>query len=205
MSLQAANEIVVAIHPFERLSEELLDHDRHLRTDLMTALSRFRQFTVAFAESPDLRPANVDYAVRGAMVILNNDRSPTLRITLQLTDGRQCLIWADHFEVSASLIHTQVVDILVSSLQQQVNKDLLRRRRQDNRSTPSAYEHWLYGMEEVKKGTLQADETAREHFENAMTCDPFFFAGLFWYVTDLLQRMELSAMGPLGDQPPGCL
>lgn len=174
MSQHAANEIVVVIHPFERLSDDLPDRDRHLRSDLMTALSRFRQFTVAFAESPGPGPGKVDYAVRGSMLSLNNGQPPALRITLQLTDERQCLIWADHFEVSASLLHTQVVDTLVSSLQQQINMDLLRRRRQGSRATPSAYECWLYGMEEVKKGSLQADETAREHFMNAMTCDPFF-------------------------------
>src|SRR5690606_3329739 len=35
-----------------------------------------------------------------------------------------------------------------------------------------AYEHWLHGMEEVRKGSVESDLIAREHFERALAIQP---------------------------------
>jgi hypothetical protein len=56
--------------------------------------------------------------------------------------------------------------------------DLLIRIRKKPAVSLSAYEHWLSGTEELKKGTLESDETARIHFQQALEID-LVFACLF--------------------------
>ena len=70
------------------------------------------------------------------------------------------------------IIQEDLLREVVSTLQQQLNYDLLTHMRKKPRVNLTAYEHWLYGMEELKKGTLEADEKARTHFQQAMAIDP---------------------------------
>src|SRR5690606_39645083 len=51
------------------------------------------------------------------------------------------------------------------------SSDLLR---QKPLTSLGAYECWLRGYQELKKGTLEADEQARIYFQQAMELDPHY-------------------------------
>jgi len=61
---------------------------------------------------------------------------------------------------------------IVGILQQQINYDLLSRIKKRPKVELKAYEHWLYGIDEVKKGSVENDIKAREHFEKAIQIQP---------------------------------
>jgi TolB-like protein len=174
----SGNEVTLAILPFENLTEgnglDILCKSFHI--DLVTELSRFRQFRVLAQESIQ-GPGTVaaDYTIKGSFRHHNND---VLRINAQLLKtATNEVAWADRYEGDQESIFSIQEDLLreiVSSLQQQLNYDLLIHIRKKAPINLTAYECWLYGMEELKKGTLDADQNAREHFQKAIEIDPTY-------------------------------
>ena len=169
------NEITLAIFPFENLTEGngLEIFCRSFQIDLITELSRFRQFRMmADASLTDAKANETDYTIKGSFQY----RDDSLKISAQLINNRQNRVaWADKFEGTKETLLSIQEDLLkevVASLQQQLNYDLLTGIRKKDRINLTAYEHWLYGMEELKKGSLQADEKARTYFEEAIRIDP---------------------------------
>ena len=173
-----SNEVILAIFPFENLTEanglDIVCKSFHI--DLVTELSRFRQFRILAQES--LYSSNAvasDYTIKGSFRHHNND---VLRINAQLIKtATNEVAWADRYEGDRDSIFSIQEDLLreiVSSLQQQLNYDLLIHIRKKASVNLTAYECWLYGMEELKKGTLEADEYAREHFQKAIAIDPTY-------------------------------
>ena len=161
--MQATDHITLTIFPFEDLSlqKELGIFCRAFSTDLITELSRFRQFRVINLPVQDLEAdvsasklfdsAKTDYFIQG-----------TFRCEKEL-------------EGSLSGLHEMQDNLLaavVGILQQQINNDLLSAMRKRPRVEFKAYEHWLYGMEEVKKGSVESDLLAREHFQKALEIQP---------------------------------
>ncbi|HTF21778.1 MAG TPA: hypothetical protein VK658_27050 [Chryseolinea sp.] len=170
MNPSIRHDVLIAVHPFEFLSnvDGIETIGRCLQLELITGLSKFRQFTLSYSAGrpPDhTRPA---YVVRGSVAAQNQ----AFKITIQIIDERETLIWAHHLGMAHHIIDQQAVDALISSIQQQLNLDLLNRRNKVGHSSPGAYEHWLYGMHELKRGTAEADAAAREHFTRSMACDP---------------------------------
>jgi TolB-like protein len=171
-----SNEIVLAIFPFENLTEAngLDIFCKSFYIDLVTELSRFRQFRILAPESLHASAAvPSDYTIKGSFRWHNND---VLRINAQLLkSSTNEVVWADRYEGDRESIFSIQEDLLheiVSSLQQQLNYDLLTHIRKKAAINLTAYEHWLYGMEELKKGTLETDENARENFQKAIDIDP---------------------------------
>ena len=116
----------------------------------------------------------IDYYIKGSF---RSDKE-LVRINAQLisTNHRQ-LVWADRFEGTTDQILDIQDDLLkqvVSSLQQQLNYDLLSQIREKPKIKLKAYECWLYGMEEVRKGSLESDIKAREYFQQAIEEEPHF-------------------------------
>jgi TolB-like protein len=168
------NEIALAIHSFENFTADTgMDVVcKSFYIDLTTALSRFSQFRIIANESVEGNSAK--YAIKGSFRYQNN----ILKITAQLLNNDSNRVaWAEHFEgdkESIFGIQEQVVTQIVSNLQVQVNHDLLIRIRKKSPVNFTAYEHFLCGMEEIKKGTLEADEKARVHFNQAIEIDPSY-------------------------------
>lgn len=204
---ESNHEITLAIFPFEDLAEGSTArfYCKSLYLDLVTELSRFRQFRIVAQESADVfSQRSPDYAIKGTFRSIDGN----FRISAQLLKPEMNeVIWADHFEGDKQYLPTIQDDLLekiAASLQQQLNYDLLsqmRRRKAD--VEVSAYEFWLWGMEELKKGTLAADENARHLFQKAIDIDPGYslaYSGMsltFFneWSCRLWERWEVSRLG----------
>lgn len=182
--MQANDHITLTIFPFEDLSlqKEPGIFCRSFSTDLTTELSRFRQFriiklpaarTAADPASPGLPDSLItDYFIQGTF----RCEKELVRINVQLyNSSTRHMVWGNRFEGSLSGLHAIQDDLLaavVGVLQHQINNDLLTGMRKRPKVEFGAYEHWLYGMEEVKKGSVESDLAAREHFQKALEIQP---------------------------------
>lgn len=154
--------------------------------DLIAGLSRFRSFQVMAydaikemqeVEAPGasfLEAFRPDYLVKG----LVRHQGGRMVFTLQLANVRQNrLVWAEKFSGRPDeLFHIQeeIEEKVVMSLQHFVDHDLLSQMRRKPLTSLSAYECWLKGYQELKKGTLEADEQARACFQQALELDPHY-------------------------------
>jgi TolB-like protein len=209
--------VTLAVFPFENLNEgnELDIFCKSFCIDLITELSRFRQFQIisydsvtGFDLSDDsykelIQQLDTDYFVRGSF----RSYQDQLRINVQLTDSRsRHLIWADRFSGPAENLITIQEDLLnelVSGLQSQLNYELLISIRKKPTTNLKAYECWLHGMDELKKGSLENDLNARDFFQKAIEIDPGYslaYSGMsltFFneWSCQLWHRWELSQNG----------
>lgn len=175
--------ITLTVLPFENLSEqkELGIFCRSFSSDLVTELSRFRQFEVIslppqtssdFQSTKSFDALRSDYFIQGTF---RCDKD-VVRINVQLYNSQtHQMIWGNRLEGSLGAIHEMHDNLLievVGVLQHQINSDLLSRIRKRQKIEFKAYEHVLYGMEEVKKGSVESDMIAREHFKQALDIQP---------------------------------
>ncbi len=167
--------------PFENLSEEnnLQMICNGFSYDLQMELSRFRQFQIKSADFVQKDIAryedfieNSDYLIRGSFRSYNN----IVRINAQLLESKSNrLVWSERIEDnidSLFLIQENLLQKLTVSLQQQLNIDLLSAGKRKSTSNYKAYQFWLYGFNELKKGSYKSDLKAREYFEKALEKDP---------------------------------
>ena len=183
--LAEKSAVTLAVFPFENLTagNDLEIFCKSFSIDLITELSRFSQFQIiAHQTVKELHPngmaedhlnqLHTDYFVKGSF---RSDRD-SIRINAQLFESStHRLVWANRFEGDSSQLQDIQEDLhreLVSSLQQQLNYDLLSQMRKKSKVSLKAYECWLYGMEEIKKGSLENDLKAREYFQQAIDIEP---------------------------------
>lgn len=216
-SVKSSPSITLAVFPFENLNagNELDIFCKSFCIELITELSRFRQFQIIAYGSVagfDLNEESnqelfqslgTDYFVKGTF----RSHSDQIRINVHLTDSRsRHLVWADRFSSpSDDLIALQegLLIELVSSLQSQLNYNLLSSIRKKTHANLKAYEYWLYGIDKLKKGTLESDLNAREYFQQAIEIDPDYslaYSGMsLTYFNEwscqLWNRWELSQNG----------
>ncbi|MDR8392625.1 hypothetical protein NC796_15825 [Aliifodinibius sp. S!AR15-10] len=209
--------IALAVLPFENLTpgEEADIFCRSFSIDLITELSRFRQFEIiAFDSVKDLRPdtkdwqtffddLHTDYFVSGTF---RTDKEK-IRINVRLLESdTHRLVWADRFEEEAGQLmelQEKLLRKVVAMLQEQMNYDLISQIPKKQKTDLKAYECWLYGIEEVKKGTVESDLKAREFFQQALEIDPNYslaYSGMsLTYFNEwscqLWDRWELSQNG----------
>jgi TolB-like protein len=168
-------EISIAIFPFENLTMSR-DADVFCRSfyiDLITEFSRFRQFKIFPADS-ERKDVQSTYSIRGSYRF----HQDTIRVNSQLINNeRSQLAWAEQYEFgkdSLVAVEEQVLKQIVGSIQDHLNSDLLAYVSKKPVTSVSAYEYWLQGMEELRKGTLEADERARDQFQKAMHTAPHY-------------------------------
>ncbi len=205
--------VTIAVFPFENLSagKDSALFCASLCMDLITELSKFRQFQIISMQSmqqlnPDrdsLDKLNADYHVLGSFRF---DRQ-RIRVNAQLVESHSLrMVWANRFDASrAQMLEVQedLLQEILGTLQEQLNYDLLSQLRKKESTKLSAYEYWLYGMEEIKKGTVKSDEKAREFFREAISIDPEYslaYSGMsLSYFNDwscqLWERWEVSQNG----------
>jgi TolB-like protein len=167
-------EISIAIFPFENLTTTR-DADifcRAFYVDLITEFSRFRQFRIFPADSAERKDVQATYSIRGSYRF----HQDTLRVNSQLINNeRSQLTWADQHEFSKDSlfgVEEQLLKKIVASIQDHLNSDLLAYMSKKPAISISAYEYWLQGMDELRKGTLEGDERARDQFRMAMNAAP---------------------------------
>lgn len=207
------NTIYLAILPIQNLSKDSsLDmFCTGLVMDLITDLSRFRSFQLLSNDitqnlSPNqhrLENLSVDYLVKGAVRYYQEK----LYFNLQLFNAKQNrLVWAEKFNgplAELFQIQEEMVEKIVVSLQQFVDDDLLAAMRRKPLTNLNAYECWIRGFQEVRKGSLAADEQARVYFQQAIHLDPYYaraYTGMsLTYFNEwscqLWSRWEVSQMG----------
>jgi TolB-like protein len=191
--MRANDHITLTVFPFEDLSlqKESGIFCRAFSIDLITELSRFRQFQVigipvhttdAASSSTKLFDSlQTDYFIQGTF----RCEKEIVRINVQLynSDTRH-MVWGNRLEgklTGVSDMQDNLLAAVVGVLQQQINHDLLSGIRKKPKVDFRAYEHWLYGMEEVKKGSVENDLVAREHFQQALQIQPDYslaYAGM---------------------------
>jgi len=213
------NTISLAILPFQNSTQqaEIDMFCSGLRMDLITDLSRFRSFhLISYDIIPSERPdrqgiepliANLqlDYYVKG-LVRFHTDK---LYFNLQLINAAdQRLVWAEKFSgpfEELFQIQEEMVEKIVVSLQHFVDTDLLAAMRRKPLTNLNAYECWIKGFQEVKKGSLSADEKARSYFQQAIELDPYYaraYTGMsLTYFNEwscqLWSRWEVSQLGAM--------
>jgi TolB-like protein/tetratricopeptide (TPR) repeat protein len=184
MILQATGHITLTVLPFEDLSL----HDgagtfcRSFSSDLVTELSRFRQFHIISLpfQVEESEPASTkffdslqtDYFIQGSF----RSEKEIVRINVQLYESEtHHMVWGHRMEgelKSLNEIQDNLLSAVVGVLQHQINHDLLSRLRKRPKVEFRAYEHWLNGMEEVRKGSVETDLLAREQFQKALEIQP---------------------------------
>ena len=177
--------ITLTVLPFEDLSlgKELGVFCRSFSTDLVTELSRFRQFQVISippqaAEESDFQSTKTFDSLKSDYFIQGTFRSDKelVRINVQLyNSATHQMIWGNRLEgnlTGLTDIQDNLVTEVIGILQHQINTDLLSRIRKRQKVEFRAYEHFLYGMEEIKKGSVESDIIAREHFAKAIEIQP---------------------------------
>ena len=177
--MHSSGSIALAVFPFEDLSsrKELSIFCRSFSTDLITRLSRFRQFRV-IRFSPDVSPEGIPDTIKSGYFVQGEFRchNETVLLNVQLYNiETKHLVWGNKFEgdlKDLNEIQDNLLKSVVAVLQQQIDHDLLSGIKQKPKVAFSAYEHWLYGMEELKKGSVEADLKARQHFEEALKIQP---------------------------------
>jgi TolB-like protein/Tfp pilus assembly protein PilF len=178
--------ITIAVLPFENLStEDQLDlFCRSFCIDLITELSYFRQFRILAYQSvrhlnsstdhlnEKLASLEADYIVQGSF----RHAAHQILINAQLIEREaNRLVWGNRIEGQINeLMGMQefLLKEVVASLQLQLNYDLLNQIKQKSNVKLKAYEYWLHGVDELKKGSIANDIKAREYFEQALSIEP---------------------------------
>lgn len=168
--------ITLSILPLQDLTEDkrIQMFCSGLRMDLLSDLARFRSFQILPAQSLESLASPPDYLVKG----IARFKGGMIQINLQLIQHKENrLVWAEKFGDSLEnlfQIEEEIIRKIVVSLQQNVDYDLLTQIRKRSFTDLNAYEKWLYGMKEMKKGTAETDEQARAYFQSAIELDPSF-------------------------------
>ncbi|HEY9178483.1 MAG TPA: hypothetical protein VIN07_12365 [Flavipsychrobacter sp.] len=169
-----SSEPVISVMRFSNLTGDT-NYDlfcEGLSYDLVLELSRFRQFHIHTSQAEDNRSYHADYIVRGSF----RYKDGSIRIDAQLINNHNGkLVWAGRFDGKHDAllsIEEELMQQLVSSLQQQLDMDLLANISKRPTSSIKAYEYWLKGLQELKKGTVETDMIARGYFEEAIKADP---------------------------------
>ena len=171
----------IAVLPFDNPSgdPEQEYFARGFVEELVTELSRFptvevihphTSFALAGARPPE--KLSVGYLLRGSVRRLGN----VVRVAGQLLEaegGRQ--IWADCFDAPAEsllAVQDEIVARVASALPIEIDVVRLRGARRKPLSNLDVYDCWLRGLDCLRRGTLEDDESARAFFERALALDP---------------------------------
>ncbi|HSH42901.1 MAG TPA: hypothetical protein VK973_12325, partial [Arenicellales bacterium] len=98
------------------------------------------------------------------------------RITASLVDcGSDAQLWSENLEVPADhpfALQDQLVARIAATLAARLERSALAASRSKSPETMATYELVLRGLALLRRGTLQADEEARELFARALERDP---------------------------------
>ncbi len=195
MQKSSIAEIVVAVLPFQNFSEDnKLDYFvAGFTDDLIMNLSRFRPLQVISSHSTKkinsdseedqqiIQSLNANYLVKGSF--RHYDGNITIRTQLLRTED-ESIVWAERYDeelTSIFEIQDDITQRIVSTLQKQININLLSSARKKNITSLEAYDCWLRGMDHIEKGTSKTDNKAREYFNQALEIDKSYaraYAGL---------------------------
>jgi TolB-like protein len=207
---EAAGLPRIAVLPFETIGSGTEDSylADGIAEDIVTALGRFREFTVltrqaAVAQQDDLAAHGVRYTLHGSLRRVGN----RMRIAAHLSEaigGSQ--LWAQSFDSTlAELFDMQdrISEAVVSAVAPEVQSAEFRAARQRPAST-DAYDLYLRGMAEHEKTTEASSRRAFALLARAIEAEPdnpIYLAAQSW----VLQFRPMSGWEALtGDDQATC-
>ncbi|MEC7771973.1 MAG: tetratricopeptide repeat protein [Bacteroidota bacterium] len=215
MELIDNREITIAVLPFQIIgqTENISPIIRGFTDDLIVSFSKFIGLSVIsqysslgikdIYDSESISRLGADYLITGSF----RSTETGFRISVQLirTKDNKVVFAGNHDETLDTILNTQdtITQQIVSVLSKQIQHDLLSYSYKKESVERAAYENWLMGMDEVKKGTIESDLKAREYFESALKINPSFaraYTGIsLTYFNEwscqLWDRWELSQKG----------
>lgn len=181
-----SKQICIAVLPFTSLSAAK-EYDYFISgfvEDLITDLCHYANLQVIAsytsrkigAEAQDeltvARELTIDYLLKGSM----RHQGEAIRINTQLLDtSNNSIIWAERYDAQADSIfkiQDAIVESVAAAISTKIDKALLVAARSKPLTSLAAYDCWLRGMELLHQGTLEADQEAREFFQQALSLDP---------------------------------
>lgn len=186
MNTRRLSEITLAVLPFQVLSDQDVINPNAFgfTDDLISNFSRFNGLSVISklstqhirdtADVEAISRLGADYVVAGTF----RTRADRLRIGVQLIRCPDfAVVFAHQYDETLDAVfetQDEIVQQIVGTLQQHIDHDILSYSYKKQDAQPAAYEHWLIGMHYLKKGALESDLEARNHFEAALQIDPSF-------------------------------
>lgn len=194
MTGAAPHRVTLHVLPFENLSDDGgADYfSRGFVADLASEFSRFSELAVLSGRSAltGLLPARhvapsgracldgativPHYVLRGS---LRRDGA-RLRVSTELLDATtDTVVWADRLEREGAgvfAIQDEICARVVSSVSMRIRTTLTAATRRKSTEAYLAYDYWLRGVDELKQGSLEADERARALFRAALEQDPAY-------------------------------
>lgn len=173
----ASHQVTLSVLQFENLSEDgAADYfSRGFVADLAAEFSRFSELAVVSGKHGiGSEPRTENYALRGT---LRRDGS-RLRVSTELLDATTgAVVWAERFERDGAgvfAIQDEICAHVVSSVSTRIRATLTAAARRKSTEKYLAYDYWLRGVDELKQGSLVADERARQLFGAALEQDPTY-------------------------------
>ncbi|SDQ78253.1 tetratricopeptide repeat protein [Flagellimonas zhangzhouensis] len=186
MELIQNRETTLAVLPFQIIgvNENISPIIKGFTDDLIINFSKFIGLSVIsqyssigiqdIYDSENIAKLGTDYLITGSF----RTTPKGFRISVQLVRSKdnKIVFAGNHDETMDSILNTQdtITQQMVSVLQQQIKHDLLSYSYKKESVELAAYENWLLGMDEIKKGTIESDLKARNYFENALKINPNF-------------------------------
>jgi TolB-like protein/Flp pilus assembly protein TadD len=202
----------VAVLPFVNLSGDASrDYFADgIVEDLITALSRFKSFSVvsrysSFAykgRSIDVRQVARELAVRYLLegsVRLSGER---VRVTVQLVDAASGThLWATSFDGEMGQIfefQDRVTESIVGYAEPQIRRAEIERARRRWPENPQAYDHFLRALPYFNSGHPDDYTTARGHLDRAIELQPDYAEALA-YNSWSIARQGIVSLTRLSD------
>lgn len=176
MSNVGSHRVTLNILPFENLSEHgSADYfSRGFVADLVAEFSRFSELAVVSRRDATSETPLADYALRGAL----RREGERLRVSAELLDAATgAAVWADRLEREGAgvfAIQDEICGQVVSLVSTRLRATLTAAARRKSTQAYLAYDYWLRGMDELKQGSLAADDRARLLFRSALDQDPAY-------------------------------
>lgn len=194
MKIKSTQFAAIAVLPFNNLSGQQTENYfcTGFVLDLVTELCRFSNLQVispgtsftfdsGSADFSDLgKKFDISYFLKGGI----RRQRDTLRINAELIDSNHQVLWAERYDTPADTvfdIQDEIIDRVSSALTLNIDATRLKAIRTKPTSELAAYDCWLKGFEFLQQGTVEADTTARETFNQALSIDPNYsraYAGL---------------------------
>lgn len=177
--------ISIAIMPFRNLSstQETEYFADGFVEDLTAELTRFSSLRVLATQSTsalaqpgqpsdkNVQDWGIDFMLQGSI----RRGGDQVRVGVQLIRTQdQETVWAERFDASLNQlfdIQDQITSKVAGQLAVHVDDVRLKEIRSNSIDDLPAYECWLKGMHCLKRGSLEADEEAREFFNQSLEID----------------------------------
>ena len=152
--------------------------------DLIVNLSKFIGLSVISQYSTqhiydikndkEIKELGADYLVTGSFRLFKDN----IRINIHLirTSDNKVIFSKQYNEIldDAMRMLDDITQQVVNVLRQHIDYDILSYSYKKANVQLAAYENWLLGMDQLRKGTVENDLEAREYFEAALVIDPSF-------------------------------